>query len=402
LPFDNYRYRENYCALREPVPAGATRPVTSLLIKKKYCPGHCTGNRHHYKEETMQIDFHHAVTYVTARLAGFGHDDADTIAYAAQYVDDATNDGVIRFDNDAMYQRISSSHKSMDLGNLKDDENHLVWLPFHFLPANGGLPAGQNVNGPFIGKIVCWPNSPIAKEMVNAALDDKEKPYALCRLGIAMHVFADTFAHQGFCGVLSHMNDVDNVQEIGSSGVYPAGMEPALEKLLTDAIPPLGHGRALVFPDMPFLSWSYTNGWGKKVERNNTEIFLSAADALYEVLCRSLGKNSAKINDADREQIRTLFVSAKNKTEDAGARHANWLAAIQKGTFSFGPAALSYADEGKNSWKAKALGTSDDLTTYKYSDSFLSSKWKLFHDALQKHRLTVLHDILPKYGICAG
>lgn len=47
----------------------------------------------------MQIDFHHAVTYVAARIAGMDHAKADIIAYAAQYVDDATNHGYIRFDN---------------------------------------------------------------------------------------------------------------------------------------------------------------------------------------------------------------------------------------------------------------------------------------------------------------
>jgi len=47
----------------------------------------------------MQIDFHHAVTYVVARMAGFNHNEADTISYSAQYVDDATNDGVIEFTN---------------------------------------------------------------------------------------------------------------------------------------------------------------------------------------------------------------------------------------------------------------------------------------------------------------
>ena len=32
----------------------------------------------------------------------------------------------------------------------------------------------------------------------------------------------------------------------------------------------------------------------------------------------------------------------------------------------------------------------------------LTTKWKYFQDALQLHRLTVLHDVLPKYGICVG
>jgi hypothetical protein len=32
----------------------------------------------------------------------------------------------------------------------------------------------------------------------------------------------------------------------------------------------------------------------------------------------------------------------------------------------------------------------------------LKSDWKHFHDALQAHRQDVLHDVLPRYGICAA
>ena len=32
----------------------------------------------------MQIDFHHAATYVIARYAGFGHHEAGIVAYCAQ------------------------------------------------------------------------------------------------------------------------------------------------------------------------------------------------------------------------------------------------------------------------------------------------------------------------------
>lgn len=113
----------------------------------------------------MQIDFHHAVTYITARGAGFNHEDASTIAYAAQYVDDAVCDGTIRFDNKAMYNRISSAHKTFDLENLDDDKNHLVWLPFHFLPGNGGSEGRDNTGGSYIDKLVCMPGneSPVAR-----------------------------------------------------------------------------------------------------------------------------------------------------------------------------------------------------------------------------------------------
>ena len=107
----------------------------------------------------MQRDFHHAVTYIAARNAGFEHEQSATIAYAAQYVDDATSSGSISFDNKALYTRISSAHRTLDPENLNDVKNHLVWLPFHFLPGNGGKPAGEDPKGTFIEKILCRPGT---------------------------------------------------------------------------------------------------------------------------------------------------------------------------------------------------------------------------------------------------
>ena len=68
----------------------------------------------------MQIDFHHATTYVIARDAGFNHHDADIIAYASQYVDDATCSGAVYFDNGAAYNRINSAHKMIDIRNAEE------------------------------------------------------------------------------------------------------------------------------------------------------------------------------------------------------------------------------------------------------------------------------------------
>ena len=348
----------------------------------------------------MQIDFHHAVTYVTARIAGFTHEEADIVAYSAQYVDDSTSRGIVCFDNHALYLRISSAHKSIDLVNLVDAENHLVWLPFHFLPGNDGKNAGEKYEGRFINKIVCIPDSPPAREMVQAAIESRGKPYGLHRLGIALHVYADTWAHQGFAGVLHEVNEVEDAEETGASGVYANGLQNFLSRFLEDAIPPLGHGRAREFPDMPFLSWQYRNGLGKLVQRNNTEIFCQAADALCKAMQAYRGVSAVGIGLGDMSVIRGQFTNLK--AMDGEIRHQRWIETINNGVFSFGSAQIAYADKGPKSWKAQALGTSLDLPVHSYKDEFLSSNWRLFHDALQLHRVTVLHDILPKYGICAG
>ena len=146
----------------------------------------------------MQIDFHHATTYVLARLAGFSHDEADVVAHASQYVDDATEDGALAFDNGASYTRTSSAHRMLDYRNFEALADALVWVPFHFLPGNGGLPAGRDPEGPFIRKLVCSPNSPIAQDMVAAAIASARRPWGLHRLGIAMHVYADTWRTRAF------------------------------------------------------------------------------------------------------------------------------------------------------------------------------------------------------------
>ncbi len=353
----------------------------------------------------MQIDFHHTTTYVVARAAGFNHDDAHIIAYASQYVDDATSTGMVQFDNQAVYNRISSAHKMLDARNTQELANHQVWLAFHFLPGNGGKQAGENPDGSFINKIVCRPNSPVAQEMVRGVILDKDRLYGLHRLGVAMHVYVDTWAHQGFAGVLHDVNEVEDAEETSNSGLFDGGIGSFLRDILDDAIPPLGHGRANVFPDMPFMQWQYENGKGELIQRDNTSDFMTAADHMCMAMQRFiLGDPDANVAglDADTKgKLYEMFVGIKNKKGDE--RHAEWLQAIRGGAFSFGAASIAdYMPRGRESWKAQALGTSHDLPVHRYQSEFLNSDWKMFHDAIQAHRFHVVHDILPRYGICAA
>ena len=354
----------------------------------------------------MQIDFHHATTYVVARDAQFTHDEAAIIAYAAQYVDDATSTGTVYFDNRAVYNRISSAHKMLDLRNTEELANHYVWMPFHFLPGNGGLPADQNPNGSFIEKIICKPDSPVAQEMVRDAILGRGHAYGLHRLGVTMHVYADTWAHQGFAGVLHAINEVEDAEEIDNSKVFSKGLAYVLRSVLDDTIPPLGHGRAQTFPDMPFLKWKYIDGSGAEITRDNTSEFLEAADHMCIAMRRYIaGDPTASVNglnDATRQQIENMFITTA--FEDADARHEKWLAAIRSGEFTVcGKVDIdNYSSRGNDSWKAEALGTSFDLPVHQYRENFLTSHWKLFHDAIQAHRFNVVYNILPRYGICAA
>ncbi len=360
----------------------------------------------------MQIDFHHAVTYVTARAAGFDHPEADKIAYCAQYVDDAAESGTIRFQNQALYDRKCSAHKMVDYRNLKDLANHRVWLPFHFLPGNDGCDACDNPSQPFVEKVICLKDSPIARDMIDACIRDRDKPFGLHRLGITMHVYADTWAHRGFAGINNEINDISRLTDESGSGLAPGNMlsrffgklfDKTASKIVGDAMP-LGHGAALCFPDLPYLKWSYVDSKGQKTIRSNPDDFIEAADGLCRAMQRyrsgDPGAEVSGLTEIYRTKISTLFT--RFAFEEGKDRHEAWCTAIEEGYFPFGSQALSYDAGGKDSWKHSALGTTKKTDEYPWQASFLDSDWKCFHDALLDHRFTLLHDILPRYGICAA
>ncbi|MCO7188428.1 MULTISPECIES: DUF6765 family protein [unclassified Pseudoalteromonas] len=353
----------------------------------------------------MQIDLHHAMTWVVARDAGFSPAQANTIAHAAQYVDDATNYGHIEFDNGAAYERIATAHKMLEYRNLDSLKNMKVWVPFHFLPGNGGLPAGENPSGSFIQKLVCRPHSHVAKDMIAEVLADKDRPYSLHRLGITAHVFIDTWGHKGFAGVdhpVNHVRDItDHNGQIHHSLIDK--VTNYFANILQDNIPSLGHGQALSHPDLPHQHWSYTNGLGEHIERNNPSDFLQAADELCKVFQTYLVKPITGLSPQVRNEIAQCF--DQFVSDNGETRHHQWLDAIANDRFGLGAYQLSYIAKGHGSWKHQALGTTletGDEHCYQYHPGFLNSDWKHFHDAAKKHRQSIIVDILPRYGICVS
>ena len=352
----------------------------------------------------MQLDFHHAATYGVARLGGLGAPEAATVAYASQYVDDATNEGVIQFTNGARYERICSAHKMLDYRNFAALANSRVWVPFHFLPGNGGLPADQSPPGRFVYKLICRPDSPVARDMLRACHQARHKPYALHRLGITLHVFVDTWAHQGFVGINHEANDAEDVHD--EHGQVDLAFFEKIKSYFVGEAWPLGHGAVLSKPDLPYLIWGYRDGLGQKVLRDNPSDYMTAIRRMHAEVQRYCAGDP----DLDTQPLRPQDARALEglirevRDPDERVRHQRWLKAIADGAFSFGAEQVDYVAKGVGSWKHRALGTAaekdDEDATYVFSDGFLSSDWKRFHDALQMHRLEVIGDILPRYGIC--
>ncbi|MDO8607396.1 MAG: hypothetical protein Q7R40_12740 [Phaeospirillum sp.] len=355
----------------------------------------------------MQIDFHHAVTYVVARWAGFPHAAAATIAHAAQYVDDATNNGPVRFADGRLYYRTASAHRMLDMKNLSAQQNHLAWVPFHFLPSGEGVG---------IERLVCRPNSALARHMLECCIDDsyedkstrKPSAHALYRLGITAHVYADTWAHQNFVGIVDPINQVKRLRTANDEldpNPWDA-VKQILSRLFRRELPALGHGQALTEPDLPWLNWTYVNGRGETIKRRNLDLFVDAADHLAQFFRRFRVADAkaevAGLSPAQKSQLRALFDALRDQNGEQ--RHAAWLDAITKGRIhGIAPVPLGYIAKGPGSWKDAALAITEDAESSEarptYSAAFLASEWKMFHDAAMDHLRMMTRHIFPQYGL---
>jgi hypothetical protein len=356
----------------------------------------------------MEIDFHFGVTYVVGRLAGLDHAKAQIVATSSQYVDDTVNQGVLRFKTGPAYYRLLTAHSLGDHKILRFNDQRAVWVPFHFLPGND--PVGGHEDE-FYNKIVCRPKSEVAKAMVCSCILKHDRAFALHQLGITAHVFLDTFAHQGFAGIKHRVNLATNIHlEDPEKDVKWTGFRELFRPRLCGALDfffPMGHGTVLHYPDHPFRRWSYVDGHGQQVSRDNPTVFLEATQELYKVIRRFvLGDPEAEVGslpEADEVVIEGKIRSLKN--DDGKVRNRHWLQSIREGEFSFGTANPEYRGSGPGSWKYKAIGLKRANVhwweRFRYHPEFVTSDWKLFHDAAQAHQVEILREILPRFGICA-
>lgn len=366
----------------------------------------------------MEIDFHFSVTYVVSRIAGLDHEKAQVVATCSQYVDDTVNTGVLNFKTGESYYRISTAHDTLDYHLALPVEERKIWIPFHFLPGNKAT--GRHKRE-YFNRIVCRPNSEIAQAMNRNCILKCERPFAFHQLGITAHVFIDTWAHQGFAGINHPINIVTDIKLINPMNkktffkvLKRAGLKAALVHIFQPLAGnllgiwfPMGHGAALHYPDHPFRQWSYRNGHGEIIHRDNAKDFLEAADELCKFIQRFILKNPEAevpgLPHTDKELIKSMITKIQH--DDGEKRNKLWLKAIRDGDFSFGKNDPQYVSSGPGSWKFQALGTQaakiGKCEEFKFHEEFLTSNWKLFHDAAKAHQFEVLTEILPRFGISA-
>ena len=332
----------------------------------------------------MQMDFHYYGIYTLCCLANIHHDFSEKIAYASQHTDDAKYNHELFFKNGGRFKQQRSAHEFLDLKVFTKEVGYDIFLPFHFLPGAEGEE--------FYESLICRENSEVAQEMLGDTLSTLEKPYGLHRLGITLHIYADTWAHQNFHGLQKQHNVVNNLSYKNKS---------ALLRSVAEYLPEIGHGQAFKSPDEPYLVWSY-RGYNMKeeIEINNTERYVDAAAKIFNYIAMSVYEKYPEIfveeprKWVDVENLFREIFAFNGELED---RINNWKDKLSSNFFGF----KSFTSYHDREWFRKAVvvyknGIEDE---YHREPDFNKSDWKYFHDAVTYHSFYIKHELLPKYGI---
>lgn len=236
----------------------------------------------------------------------------------------------------------------------------------------------------------------------------------LHRLGITVHTYVDTWAHQNFAGVVSLHNlistlvgdDHDEETWKGKILEHLAAAGETAEAWGLDILSRLGHGAALHFPDMPWATWHYTNGHGTAIHRNNLPDFVMAAD----MACRAIQgfntrnityENEAGLPAAEKATLERLLATCPSHDEQE--RLVTFSNAVADGAFPTITEGIPlYLSKGTGSWKEQGTGILSDGDGFEkpvWSQRFEDSDYRKFHDAIKEHRFHVTQELLPKFGV---
>ena len=333
----------------------------------------------------MQKDFHYGIIKILSLKAGFSAEQSELIAYASQYVDDATISKPIRINRPVEIQTprnlgnkfdpVCSAHKGLQfLEDFKRTVQEQIYLSFHFLPS-------QAYSSQSDYDYVVRPNSKLAQVLIFWALGKLKTEFNtenLIRLGIALHTFADTWSHQNFTGTHCHThNDIEHI-EIWT-GEHWKPIKP-YKQLINNIFPDIGHAEAYDFPDLPFLRWRYIKAKTKEIVlRDNPVIFLDAAQNIYNILCNFTNHN------CNWDELLPWLGKWLEYPEKSSVQRLKFLNTL------FPEVDLSY-DEHKWIRQALEIGKISKVIRKKAIVKG-DMKWFLFHKVAYEQRLFVLSKI---------
>lgn len=230
----------------------------------------------------MQTDMHYHVIYYLCLAAGFAPDDAYVVAFCSEYVDESLEGRtttVIEPDGKRhTFEPTRTAHMGLEF--MGTDVQEKVYLPFHFLPSFTSAEDFDITRSGFNGRLF----RPVLAE----ALKSRD----LHRIGITLHVLADTFSHEPFSGYWSWANVMHTLAyipyESNSFKALIGKLWFALRRFFTRVAPSVGHAQAETFPDQPFLHWRYDDWRKGSISIANPFRFMNAMRILYLEFIRQI------------------------------------------------------------------------------------------------------------------
>jgi hypothetical protein len=223
----------------------------------------------------MNIEFHYYITYFLAKEAGFLPQHAEILAYSSQFVDTSIHKFEI-----SSQGSIYSIEPTQNYGFWAKDFAYSAYLPFHFYP-------GRAEKNWFAVKA----NSRAVKDLLIHALKQKN----LYKMGIALHTFADSWAHDGYSGIIQKWNTVSE----------------------SSPLPPIGHAQAGKKPDL------LEERSPKGMATSNLEKYIAAAKKTYRYLCLYNG-TSYEDEDLQIETLKLVWMTSTGKIKPLRERISDY------------------------------------------------------------------------------
>jgi hypothetical protein len=212
----------------------------------------------------MDISSHYYALLALCRSCGINKDISQKIAYASQFVDD-NKINCIYANNGFSIEDISTVHSYYKIKTFNYQSMIYNSVAFHFFPG-----AIEDSSIDFTHRLICKESPKELKYIIQKSIQSSE--CSAERLGMLIHIYADTYSHQGFSGLLSKQNDIKKATTKNyiplQSGIFDAIKSYIKKKKIVfnseknsnigDFIPAYGHAQVYNYPDIPYLEWSYS------------------------------------------------------------------------------------------------------------------------------------------------
>jgi hypothetical protein len=313
----------------------------------------------------MDKEFHFYVTYIIAQRAGFGPEDSYRIAYSSQYTDDNTRKYTINSGQTGELETFIS--QTVDITQPQEALIR-IYPVFHFMPgaeADLFADSARRRDGK-LHLLNTIPNGQNSRMVLQTALDIGNS----FRIGIAAHLYADTFSHQNFLGYKDGFNSLIPLSPFN-----------------------IGHAEALHKPDYMAAVWHDTRLVLSRERIDNKWRFLQAVACLFNLLKKGSSPTQGEV-DTLVNSVSKAIGQRDDGNELSDERIERFKTLIQ-----------DFVDYDKYEWLDQAVAEKapDPLPTPDYpqpSPTFIwkrgykNSNWYQFHLAVKDHQSYVMDQII--------